>query len=79
MEMVEFAGMSAARQSWDAERAQMQEKLEQSSTRIRESVDAIIAERGQIARDIVVQRGQLGLFKAYRTDPTLGVKTQRRG
>ncbi len=76
--LIDHFGMREALEGWKAESAEMQRQLDVISAARTAEADAIVAEHGDRARALLRSGGQVALFRAYETDPTLGKKRQNR-
>ena len=77
MALINFFGMRAAREGWDAESVAMQAAMDKASKAREGEAERIIAECGPIAREIMREGGRMRLFREYQADPTLGQKRRK--
>lgn len=76
--LIEFFGLRVAWEGWQAEKSEMDWKIAEISRAHEERAAKIIAECGDVARQIMNREGTRGLFRRYEADPTLGQKRKRR-
>ncbi len=76
--LIDHFGMRAAWEGWQAEKGAMKAQEDHVYAYREGEAGRIIAECGDAAIRILSEGGRLALFRAYESDPTLGMNTKTR-